>query len=73
MLMAVDVGSPNRGTLSLPRRIVDVPGSVGFYGFDVLSDGSFVMMDAPPIAGAVDELGVILNWFPELRRKVPGR
>jgi hypothetical protein len=73
VLMAVDVGSPARVTLSLPRRIVDVPGSAGFYGFDVLSDGSFVMVDAPSVAGAVSELGAILNWFPELRKKVPGR
>jgi len=72
VLMAVDVGSSARFTLSPPRRIVDVPASV-WLGFDILPDGSFVMVNGGQIAGAVSELGVILNWFPELRRKVPGR
>jgi serine/threonine protein kinase/Tol biopolymer transport system component len=71
-LLAVDVGSAARLTLSTPRRIVDLPASV-WMGFDVMADGSFAMIDARSVAGATSELGVILNWFPELRRRVPGR
>jgi hypothetical protein len=71
-LLAVDVGSGARLTLSTPRRIVDVPASV-WVGFDVMADGSFAMIDARSVSGATSELGVVLNWFPELRRKVPGR
>jgi eukaryotic-like serine/threonine-protein kinase len=71
-LFAVDVGSAARLTLSNSRRIVDVPGSV-WLGFDVMADGSFAMIDARSAAGGTSELGVVLNWFPELRRKVPGR
>ena len=66
------MGSGARLTLSTPRRIVDVPASV-WLGFDVMADGSFAMINAQSVSGGTSELGVVLNWFPELRRKVPGR
>ena len=65
-------GSQAALVVSKPQRIVEVPPSpLGPY--DVTPDGRFVMVDGDAVSGEVTELKIVLNWFTELRAKLPPR
>jgi serine/threonine-protein kinase len=65
-------GSHAALTVSKPQRIVEGP-SAPLGPYDVTPDGRFVVVDGEAVAGAVSELKIVLNWFTELRAKLPPR
>jgi Tol biopolymer transport system component len=74
-LMAVSVGPPSGFVLGKPRLlferkdIVTVSGVIGFANYDVSPDGkTFVMVRKTAPATRIH---VVLNWFEELKRRVP--
>jgi serine/threonine-protein kinase len=74
-LMSVDVRSTTPLTLGERRKLVDVSGleSMYFHEFDVSPDGQrFLFLRAEPDARPT-RLDVIVNWFPELAKKVAGQ
>lgn len=69
-VMAVDtVGIAWIGVAN-PRRVADAPRMGPVIGFDVMPDGRVLVVDGQN-NGGVAELRVVLNWFNELREKVP--
>jgi hypothetical protein len=73
--MSVDVRSTTPLTLGERRKLVDVSGleSMYFHEFDVSPDGQrFLFLRAEPDARPM-RLDVIVNWFPELAKKVAGQ
>jgi serine/threonine protein kinase len=74
-MMAVDVGGGSDLTLSAPRLLFEQPYAFGqtitLPNYDVSPDGKrFLMVKDEPGAG---RLNVVLNWFEELKRLVPGK
>ena len=59
--------------VSLPRRFGLAP-PANPRPYDILPDGRIVAVDAASQAGdqASQQLDVVLNWFEELKRKLPG-
>jgi hypothetical protein len=41
------------------------------YPFDVAPDGRFLMIEDQPEGGPLSRMAVVLNWFEELKTKVP--
>ena len=70
VVMAVDVGPSPRFAVSAPQPIANVPRA---QSFDLLPDGSVAVVEGNQTVGATRQLNVVLNWFTELRKKVPGR
>ena len=59
---------------SVPARVTEDRTSTQMRAFDVLPDGRFVGPIFPTdaaVAGAANEVRVVLNWFEELKRLVP--
>jgi serine/threonine-protein kinase len=74
-VMSIDVRSTNPLTLGERHTLVDVSGfdSMYFHEFDVSADGRrFLFLRAEPDARPT-RLDVIVNWFPELAKKVAGK
>jgi serine/threonine-protein kinase len=71
-MMAVDTQSTPAFHAGAPKLLFE--GRYGA-GFDVTPDGKHFLMTKPPPArqAAPDQLNVVLNWFEELRRRVPGK
>ena len=77
--MAVDVTPGDEFQAGRPARLIDpwTFGSTPVRGYDVFADGSFVIAgdgggfdDQGERFGAT-ELHVVLNWFEELKERVP--
>ena len=76
-LMAVPVQTTGaQFTFGKPARVFDTAYAGNFYSYDVTPDGRrFLMMKDSP-AGDRDQprrMVVVLNWFEEVRRRVPAR
>ena len=41
------------------------------YGWDVTPDGKRFLMIKPPAISSTGQVTVVLNWFEELRRRMP--
>ena len=59
-----------------PRMLFDaaqyLPTAVTFPNYDVAPDGQrFLMLKAPEEAAAPTQINVVLNWFEELKQRVP--
>jgi Tol biopolymer transport system component len=79
-LVSVPVTTRPSITFGRAMNLTGVPApdivSTGIRGYDVLPGGRFLSL-APPSDGsntatAVNEIRVVINWFDELRRLVPG-
>jgi len=61
--------SVGRPRLQFTGPFVRTPGRINY---DVAPDGeSFVMIDSGEESGAATDVNVLLNWFEELKRRVP--
>jgi serine/threonine-protein kinase len=69
-VMAVDSVGAGWAGVANPRRVADAPRMGPVQGYDVMPDGRFLVVDGQNHAGR-SELRVVLNWFNELRQKVP--
>ncbi len=70
MVVAVEAGTAF--TAGTPQVLFEgsyQPGNVGNAGYDVASDGRFLMSKADP--PAVPQINVVQNWFEELNERVP--
>ena len=69
-MMAVDVQTTPAFRVGAPRLLFE-----GHYsaGYDVSPDGKRFLMLKPPVAQSAGpaQLHVVVNWFEELRRRVP--
>jgi len=69
-MMAVDVQTSPAFRAGTPKVLFQ-----GNYGssYDVAADGKRFLMIKPPGAAqaSTDQVTVVLNWFEELRRRVP--
>ena len=75
-MMAVDITSGPGFVAGSPRLLFEVPlGSYGdsFVSYDVAPDGRFLgIRDVNPDP-PTNQINVVLNWFEELKRRVPTR
>ena len=73
-IMAVDVALGASITLSKPISLAKVsPAPPAGGSFDVMPDGRLLLVDNEQEAGDTRELRVVLNWFGELKQKVPAK
>jgi eukaryotic-like serine/threonine-protein kinase len=75
-LMAVPIQTTGHFSAGRPAKVFDTKYSGNFYSYDVTPDGlRFLMMKESTVADRNDppRLVVVLNWFEELRRRVPSR
>ena len=73
-IMAVDVTLGASVSLSKPIGIAKVPPATAAGGsFDVMPDGRLLLVDNEQEVGMTRELRVVLNWFGELKQKVPAK
>jgi Tol biopolymer transport system component len=76
-LMAVPVQTSGpQFSSGRPVRMFDTKYSGNFYSYDVTPDGRrFLMMKESPAGGQNEprSMVVVLNWFEEVRRRVPAR
>ena len=74
-LMAVDIQSQPTFKAGIPRMLFERPGYLGGPGpdYDIAPDGQrFLVMKATEQAEtALTQINVVLNWFEELKRRVP--
>ncbi len=75
-MMAVDVETESSFSAGNPQVLFQAPYSIQLLSrnYDVSSDGDrFLMVRDPEVtnAAAVPQLVVVLNWFEELRERVP--
>ncbi len=73
-MMAVDIATQPSFTVGKPRMLFEgpyVPATVTFY--DVTPDGQRFLMLKPSeqAPAAPTQINVVLNWFEELKQKVP--
>jgi serine/threonine-protein kinase len=75
-MMAVDIATQPGFAVGKPRMLFEggyVPTPYTFPNYDVSSDGQRFLMLKPVEAGdaAPTQIIVVLNWFEELKRRVP--
>jgi Tol biopolymer transport system component len=73
-MMTVDIDTSSERTVSSAQQLFEVPFSLQIFGvvYDAMPDGqSFVMVKPTGRTGKERELHVVLNWFEELKAKVP--
>jgi Tol biopolymer transport system component len=74
-MMAVDVTTQGTFSVGKPRVLFQgryVPTPRSFQDYDVSPDGQrFLMLKAIEQAQSPDQINVVLNWFEELKQKVP--
>jgi hypothetical protein len=74
-MMAVEVTTQPSFSAGKPRVLFEgayVPTPRSFQNYDVSPDGQrFLMVKATEQAQAPTQINVVLNWFEELRRRVP--
>ena len=67
-MMAVDVAAGAAFRAGAPKVLFEHPGD-----FDVAPDGRFLMIKPAAQQVQTVELRVVVNWFEELRRRVPAK
>ncbi|HEV2201728.1 MAG TPA: protein kinase [Bryobacteraceae bacterium] len=76
-MMAVDVSTQPGFSAGKPRVLFEgayVPTPRSFPNYDVSPDGQrFLMVKATELGQAPTQINVVLNWFEELKRRVPAR
>jgi serine/threonine protein kinase/Tol biopolymer transport system component len=71
-IVAVDATLGGAVTLSRPVSVAKVlPAAPGGGNFDVMPDGRLLLVDDEREAADTRELRVVVNWFGELKEKVP--
>jgi serine/threonine-protein kinase len=73
-MMVAAVNTQSTFSVGRPRLLFTGPfvRTPGRINYDVAPDGeSFVMIDSGEESGAATEVNVLLNWFEELKRRVP--
>jgi hypothetical protein len=74
-MIAVEITTPPAFLLGKPRVLFEgayVLTPRSFPDYDVFPDGQrFLMLKATEQAQAPDQINVVLNWFEELKRRVP--
>jgi Tol biopolymer transport system component len=74
-MMAVDIVTQPTFSAGKPRMLFEgqyVPAPVTFSNYDVSPDGQrFLMIKANEQESAPTQINVVLNWFEELKQKVP--
>ena len=74
-MMAVDIATQPRFTASKPRMLFEgpyEPSPATGPNYDVSADGQrFLMIKASEQEQAVTQIDMVLNWFEELKRRVP--
>jgi dipeptidyl aminopeptidase/acylaminoacyl peptidase len=74
-VMAVDVTTDRNFSVGKPKMLFEgsyAPTPRSFQDYDVSPDGQrFLMLKAGPQAQTPDQINVVLNWFEELKQKVP--
>jgi hypothetical protein len=75
-MMAVDIATRPGFAAGKPRVLFEgeyVPTPLTFPNYDVSPDGQRFLMLKPAEAteGAPTQINVVLNWFEELKRRVP--
>jgi eukaryotic-like serine/threonine-protein kinase len=74
-MMAVDVSTQSTFSAGKPKMLFEgpyVPTPRSFPDYDVFPDGQrFLMLKADTQAQAPAQINVVLNWFEELKQKVP--
>jgi eukaryotic-like serine/threonine-protein kinase len=74
-MMAVDVATESGFSAGKPKMVFEgsyVPTPRSFPDYDVSSDGQrFLMLKADAQAQGPTQINVVLNWFEELKQKVP--
>ena len=63
----VTIGNP----VALPRQVANVLGP--FYDYDIMPDGRFLASSAGGTEANQQEIQVVLNWFEELKARVPSK
>jgi Tol biopolymer transport system component len=54
-----------------PAKVLDLPAAVGSQPFQVGPDGRFLMLERVEGSAATPEIRIVINWFEELRAKIP--
>jgi Tol biopolymer transport system component len=54
-----------------PAKVLDLPARVAPQSLQIASDGRFLMLERVESASSPAEIRVVLNWFEELRAKIP--
>jgi serine/threonine protein kinase/Tol biopolymer transport system component len=72
-MMAVDVQTSPNFHAGTPKMLFETDASPALLGWDVSPDGRRFLMTRPGATqtGQQPEMRVVLNWFEELRRRVP--
>ena len=78
-MMAVNVDVGAGFTFELPRKLFDgqidmnleVPGQRGLQTYDVHPDGDRFLMVTEPQGQLTQQINIVLNWFEELKERVP--
>jgi hypothetical protein len=75
-MMAVEIATKPGFAAGKPRLLFEgayLPTPLAFPNFDVSSDGQRFLMLKPSEqeAAALTHINVVLNWFEELKRRVP--
>jgi Tol biopolymer transport system component/predicted Ser/Thr protein kinase len=74
-MMAVEVTTQGTFSAGKPKMLFEgpyVPSPRSFQDYDVSPDGQrFLMLKANEQAQAAEQINVVLNWFEELKQKVP--
>ena len=75
-MLVVSVNTQSTFSVGRPRLLFTGPyaRAAGRINYDVSPDGeSFVMLDSGEESGAATKINVLLNWYEELKRRVPAR
>jgi len=72
-MMAVEIETRPELRVGKPRLLFETPQELGIGGtdYDVAPDGRFLVVKAGPRESLHAHLDLVLNWFDELRRRVP--
>jgi hypothetical protein len=74
-MMSVDIATQPSFAASKPRVLFEgpyLPTPVTFPNYDVSPDGQrFLMLKEGERATSATQINVVLNWFEELKRRVP--
>lgn len=72
-MMAVEIETRPDLRVGKPRLLFETPQELGIGGadYDVAPDGRFLVVKAGPRESLHAHLDLVLNWFDELRRRVP--
>ena len=73
-MMSVAMATQPGLTAGPPRKLFEgryLSTDTGGAGYDVSADGRFLMVQPVEPEQAATEINIVLNWFDELKRRVP--